>query len=255
MQIKLAVHRLCIGSAILNALINKLHGYAPLSPMAAAKLEAVVGKPRDVPARCDLMNEGDAPGAMIVVLDGWAARYNILPEGTRQISAFLMPGDCCDLHVSVLTEMDHSIATLTPATIALIQRSELSTLLDTEPALMRAFWWMQLVNEATLRAWIISMGRRDSLQRVGHLMLELFVRANAIGLVKKGQLEMPLTQIVIGDALGLTPVHVNRVLRRLRLEGIMEIDSGTLTIADAVKLARITGFDDTYLHRRLRRAA
>ena len=238
-----------------NALIDKLQGYAPLSTANTAKLAAIIGKPRDVPARHDLMTEGDAPSAMIVVLDGWACRYNILPEGTRQISAFLMQGDCCDLHVSVLAEMDHSIATLVPSSIALIQRSELTALLDAEPALMRAFWWMQLVNEATLRAWIVSMGRRDSLQRVGHLMCELFVRANAIGLVKDGTLVMPLTQLVIGDALGLTPVHVNRVLRRLRLEGVMEISSGTLTIADAAKLARITGFDDTYLHRRLRRAA
>lgn len=238
-----------------NALIHKLSGYAAIAPDIAAKLAAIIGKPRDVPARHDLINEGDAPSAMIVVLDGWACRYNILPEGTRQISAFLMPGDCCDLRVSVLTEMDHSIATLTPSVIALIQRDDLSSLLDAEPALMRAFWWMQLVNEATLRAWIVSMGRRDSLQRVGHLMLELFVRANAIGLVKAGKLVMPLTQTVIGDALGLTPVHVNRVLRRLRMEGVMDIHGGTLTIADSAKLAIVTGFDDSYLHRRLRRAA
>jgi CRP-like cAMP-binding protein len=238
-----------------NALLEKLHGYAPLAPEVSAKLAAIISKPRDVPARLDLMSEGDAPGEMIVILEGWAARYNILPEGTRQISAFLMPGDCCDLHVSVLAEMDHSIATMTPARVATIKRAELGALFDAEPALMRAFWWMQLVNEATLRAWIVSMGRRDSLQRVGHLMCELFVRAERIGIVANGQLEMPLTQIVIGDALGLTPVHVNRVLRRLRLEGVMKIEGGTLTIADSGKLARITGFDDTYLHRRLQRAA
>ncbi|TRW18449.1 Crp/Fnr family transcriptional regulator [Glacieibacterium frigidum] len=226
-----------------------------MPPELAGKLTALLSKPRDIPARQDLMTEGDAPAAMVVMLEGWACRYNILPEGTRQISAFLMPGDCCDLHVSVLTEMDHSIATLTPAKVAHIQRDELNDLLDAEPALMRAFWWMQLVNESVMRAWIVSMGRRDSLQRVGHLMLELYARATAIGLVRDDRLVMPLTQIVIGDALGLTPVHVNRVLRRLREEGVMEIQGGTLTIADSAKLARVTGFDDSYLHRRLKRAA
>lgn len=238
-----------------NALINKLRGYSVLPDAEIARLEAIIGKPREVAARQDLIREGDAPGPMVVILEGWAARYNILPEGTRQISAFLMPGDCCDLHVTVLREMDHSIATLTPALVAQIQRSELEDLIDARPMLMRAFWWMQLVNEATLRAWIVSMGRRDSLQRVGHLMCELYVRASAIGMTEDGKLELPLTQLVLGDALGLTPVHVNRVLRRLRLEGIMEITAGTLIISDIGKLGQVTGFDDSYLHRRLKRAA
>lgn len=238
-----------------NVLLEKLRGFTALSPELAGKLTALLSKPRDVAARQDLMTEGDAPTAMLVMLEGWACRYNILPEGTRQISAFLIPGDCCDLHVGVLTEMDHSISTLTPARVAHIQRDDLNALLDAEPALMRAFWWMQLVNESVMRAWIVSMGRRDSLQRVGHLMLELFARASAVGMVEDGTLQMPLTQIVIGDALGLTPVHVNRVLRRLREEGVMEIHGGTLTISDSAKLARVTGFDDSYLHRRLRRVA
>lgn len=237
-----------------TVLLQKLRGYAPIPVEIGDKLLALLGKPRDIAARQDLMTEGDAPAAMIVILEGWACRYNILPDGTRQISAFLLPGDCCDLNVSVLGAMDHSIATLTPVRITHIERADLTRLLDIEPLLMRAFWWMQLVNEATMRAWIVSMGRRDSLQRVGHLMLELFVRANAIGMVKDGKLAMPLTQIVIGDALGLTPVHVNRVLRQLRLEGVMEIQGGTLTVADSAKLARVTGFDDGYLHRRLRSA-
>lgn len=237
-----------------SALLNKLRGYAPLPEDAAAKLLALLDKPREVPARHDLMSEGDAPAAMIVILEGWACRYNSLPDGTRQISAFLLPGDCCDLNVPLLVAMDHSIATLTPARVTHIDRGDLNRLLDSEPVLMRAFWWMQLVNESTMRAWIVGMGRRDSLQRVGHLMLELFARASAVGLVSDGKLAMPLTQIVIGDALGLTPVHVNRVLRRLRLEGIMEIQGGMLTIADSTRLAHLTGFDDAYLHRRLRRA-
>jgi CRP-like cAMP-binding protein len=97
------------------------------------------------------------------------------------------------------------------------------------------------------------MGRRDSVQRVAHLMCELYVRALNIGLTVGDRFEMPLTQIVLGDALGLTPVHVNRVLRKLKVRGVMSLSRGSLTIADVGKLAVVAGFDDNYLHRRLRR--
>jgi CRP-like cAMP-binding protein len=177
----------------------------------------------------------------------------MLPEGTRQITAFLMPGDCCDTHAFLLEQMEHAIATLTPARVAIIPRKRMEELLLTRPALTRAFWWTQLVDEDTLRAWIVSMGRRSSLQRVAHLMCELYVRARNIGLIDGDRFELPLTQLVLGDALGLTAVHVNRVLRKLRISGVMELTSGSLIISDISRLANVAGFDDNYLHRRLRR--
>lgn len=237
-----------------NAFIRKLSGHASLSEEDVALLEGACSAPKTVSARQDLIREGDEPGPIFVILEGWACRYKILPEGTRQITAFLMPGDCCDMHASVLERMEHSIATLTPARVATIRRARMEELIMTRQALSRAFWWTQLVDEDTLRAWMVSMGRRDSVQRVAHLMCELYVRARNIGLIDDDRFEMPLTQAVLGDALGLTAVHVNRVLRKLRLSGVMELAAGSLIIADISKLARIAGFDDTYLHRRLRRA-
>lgn len=235
-----------------NAFIDKLSGYAPLSAEDAKLLEAACGKPQDVPARHDLIREGDKPGPIFVILGGWACRYKLLPEGTRQITAFLMPGDCCDMHASVLDQMEHTIATLTSARVAMIPRARMEELILSRPALTRAFWWTQLVDEDTLRAWIVSMGRRNSLQRVAHLMCELYVRAHNIGLTNGDRFELPLTQVVLGDALGLTAVHVNRVLRKLRVSGVMELTAGSLIIADVSKLAHVAGFDDNYLHRRLR---
>ena len=240
---------------MVNAFIRKLCGHVALSAADIALLTAECASARDVPARYDLIREGDAPGPLFVVLSGWACRYQTLPEGTRQITAFLMPGDCCDMHVSVLSAMDHSIATLTDARVASIPRARFEHLIETRPALTRALWWSQLVDEGVLRAWIVSMGRRDSIERVAHLMCELYVRARSIGLTDGDQLALPLTQIVLGDALGLTPVHVNRVLRRLRLQGIMDLRDGTLVIANIDKLAQVAGFDDQYLQRRLQRAA
>jgi CRP-like cAMP-binding protein len=237
------------------AFVERLRGYADLSAQDADLLEATCAAQRDVRAREDLIREGDKPAAVFVVLDGWACRYKMLPEGGRQITAFLMPGDCSELHESLLEEMDHSIATLTRARIAAIPRARLEALTEARPAIRRAFWWAQLVDEGVLRAWIVSMGRRDSLQRVAHLMCELYLRARDVGLGAENGLELPLTQSVIGDALGLTPVHVNRVLRRLRLAGAMELRAKALVISDPGKLAGIAGFDEGYLHRRTRCAA
>ncbi len=186
-----------------------------------------------------------------MILEGWACRYKLLQEGTRQITAFLMPGDTCDLHDSVSTYMDHSIATLTTARIALVPRGVLQTLLETRPDISRAYLWNELVNQDTLRAWIVSMGRRNGLQRVAHLMCELYVRARNVGLTDGDRFELPLTQTVIGDALGLTPIHVNRVLRKLRIGGMVSLSGGRLVIADIAKLAAVAGFDDNYLHQRL----
>ena len=209
---------------------------------------------RVFPARYDLIREGDKPSAVFLMLEGWACRYKLLPEGGRQIMAFLMPGDFCDMHVAILDEMDHTIATITKARVATIPRSTMENLVEATPRITHAFWRSQLIDEATLRAWIVSMGRRGSVERVAHLMCELYVRAHSIGLAGEDRLAFPLTQIVLADALGLTPVHINRVLRTLRVEGVMEIGRGMLVIADPQKLARIAGFDDNYLHRRLRTA-
>ncbi len=235
-----------------NAFIRKLGGLGGLSGEDVALLEGVCSKPRRIGARRDLIREGDKPGPIFVILEGWACRYKILPEGTRQITAFLMPGDCCDMHASVLETMEHSIATLTAALVTTIDRSRMEFLITTRPAMARAFWWTQLVDEDTLRAWIVSMGRKDSKQRVAHLMCELYVRARTIGLTADERFEVPLTQAALGDALGLTAVHVNRVLRKLRLSGVMELTAGSLIINNITMLAQLAGFDDTYLHRKLR---
>lgn len=238
-----------------NAFIDKLSGYGSFSAEEIAPLEAACRNHRSVPARKDLIREGDEPGPIFVLLDGWACRYKLLPEGTRQITAFLMPGDCCGLQASVSDHMEHSIATLTLARVAVVPRKRMEVLIESRPAITRAFGWTQLVDQDTLRAWMVSIGRRNSLQRVAHLMCELYVRARNIGLTDDGCLRLPLTQIVLADALGMTAVHVNRVLRKLRVSGAMELTAGTLIIADIAELAHFAGFDENYLHGRLRRVA
>ena len=189
------------------------------------------------------------------MLEGWACRYKILPNGTRQVLAFLMPGDSCDLHVGLLAEMDHSIQTITPASVATIDREAMDAIRDTHRGVAKAMYSAQLIDEGTMRAWITSMGRRASIERVAHLMCELYLRARNIGLVSEPSLALPLSQLLLADALGMTPVHLNRVLKELRIAGAMSLQRGSLLITDPEKLVRIAGFDENYLHRRLRRAS
>lgn len=237
-----------------NAFVRKLSSIAALDSAEKTMLSRVCDATRLFPARHDLIREGDKPGPVYIILDGWACRYKLLPEGGRQIMAFLMPGDFCDMHVAVLDEMDHTIATITKARVVAVPRQTMEHLVDATPSLSHAFWRAQLIDEATLRAWIVSMGRRGSIERVAHLICELYVRARTIGLASEQTLVFPLTQIVLADALGLTPVHINRVLRKLRLQGVIELGRGMLVIQDPDKLARIAGFQDNYLHRRLKKA-
>lgn len=238
-----------------NRFIDKLVGFAPLPEGAVAMLADATAGAKIFDARHDLIREGDKPGPIFVILEGWACRYKILPNGTRQLLAFLMPGDSCDLHVYLLAEMDHGIQTLTPCLVARIDRNDMDAMFDEHPVIMKAMYLSQLIDEGTMRAWITSIGRRSSIERVAHLMCELYLRARNIGLSHEENLVLPLSQIVLADALGMTAVHINRVLKQLRLAGAMTLKRGSLVIVDPVKLIQIAGFDENYLHRRLRNAA
>ncbi|MHB8285208.1 MAG: Crp/Fnr family transcriptional regulator [Caulobacteraceae bacterium] len=238
-----------------NSFIEKLRSYSELTSEGAAALAAATAKPRKVAAKHDLIREGDRPGPVFIMLEGWACRYKILPSGTRQVLAFLMPGDCCDLHVGLLAEMDHSIQTITPALVATIDRDDMDAIMDKHRAVAKAMYIGQLIDEGTLRSWITSMGRRTSTERVAHLICELYLKARSNGLASEACFALPLSQTLLADALGMTPVHLNRVLKELRLSGAMTLQRGSLVITDPAKLVQIAGFDENYLHRRLRSAA
>jgi CRP-like cAMP-binding protein len=236
-----------------NAFVNKLRRYVDLSPEESVALEDATAASRRVRAKTDLIREGDQPGPVFVMLEGWAMRYKILPSGTRQIMAFLMPGDACDLHVGLVAQMDHSIQTLTTSRVAAISRGEMDRLFDDYPGIARAMYVSQLADEGTLRSWIVSIGRRSSIERVAHLICELYVRAHEGGL-ERAEFEMPFSQVVLADALGMTPVHINRMLRDLREAGVIGMRRNCIAILKPTTLAGIAGFDQNYLHRRTRPA-
>jgi CRP-like cAMP-binding protein len=236
-----------------NRFIHKLRTFGPLARDGVAALAAATTKWQEFGARKDLIREGDRPGPVFVILEGWACRYKILPSGTRQILAYMMPGDSCDLHAGLLHEMDHGIQTIVPSRVATISRGDMDAIMDGHPSVAKAMYLAQLVDEGTMRAWITSMGRRNSIERVAHLMCELYLRARNIGLTSEPHFTLPLSQMLLADSLGMTAVHLNRILKELRASGAMTLQRGSLSIIDAPKLVRIAGFDENYLHRRLRR--
>ena len=238
---------------MVNRFVAKLCGFAELSDEECKALARVTSEARAYRPRQDLIREGDQPGPVFVILDGWAFRYKVLPSGSRQIMAFLMPGDACDLHIGMLATMDHSIQTATSAQVATISRQAMDEIMDAYPKIARAMYIAQLVDESTLRAWIVSLGRRSSAERAAHLLLELHIRAVRTGVASQDGMELPLSQAVLADALGMSPVHINRVLQDLRQSQAIALRRGVLRIQNAAALTQFSGFDESYLHRRLRK--
>ena len=230
-----------------NVLTRKLESFAPLPEADKLLLDEVVREAQEVGPREDLIREGDAPTHVNLILEGFACRYKVLADGTRQIMAYLVPGDFCDLHVFILKQMDHTIATLSRCTVVKIPRARILELTE-RPAIARAFWWAALVDEATLREWLVNVGARPAEQRVAHLLCELLVRLRVVGLADGGQYELPLTQQELGDTTGLSNVHVNRVLQHLRREGLITLKDKKLVILDVERLEAFSGFTPNYLH-------
>lgn len=233
---------------MLEPLFAKLGTVMKLSDADRKALEGLSTHVRRVEALRDITAEGDRPEHVHLVLEGWAARYKVTPTGARQITAFLIPGDFCDLHITVLAEMDHSIAALTSATVAQLVPDRIAELSHTHPHLVTGLWWATLVDEAVLRSWIVNLGRRSALQRLAHLICELHLRMAHVGLAEHDVFRLPLTQEQLADALGLTPVHTNRTLQALRARELLAWHGRDMEILDIARLRQVAGFDANYLH-------
>jgi len=239
----------------MNPLIRKLMGFNTLSGADREALDALCGSVVERRSGAHLIREGEQPASVFLLIDGWAFRYKYTENGGRQILAFLLPGDLCDPQVFILEQMDHSIALLSDARVVEIPKKVIVALTEDHPAIARALWWSALVDEAVLREWLVNMGRRDARARLAHLFCELWMRMCHVGLSDDGAFSLPLTQEQLGDTVGLTSVHVNRVLQGMRTEGLITMQSKTLTILDTERMTMIAGFDPKYLHFRRRRAA
>ena len=235
------------GEASDNPLIRKLSHFAPLSPFDRETLGNLTSEEERVAADRDIVAEGMAPRSVFVILEGMAVRYRGLSDGGRQIMTFLIPGDLCDMHVFLLRAMDHSIGTITPVRIAAISRERMMDVFTLHPRISAALWWSSMQEEAMLRERIVSLGRRDARGRIAYLLCELLWRHAAIGLTSNGAFWLPLTQTELGDTLGLTPVHVNHILKEFRAQRLITMEQKTINLLDVPGLQEVAGFTKDYL--------
>lgn len=231
-----------------SSLARKLSLFAPLSDSDREVLAALTPTVEVFRPDTDISVEGVVPRSVMLVQEGMAVRYRSLPDGRRQIMTFLIPGDLCDPHVFLLKAMDHSIGTITMVRASPIARSALMETFATRPRISAALWWSSLQEESMLRERIVSLGRRDARGRIAYLLCELYWRYDAIGLAADRRFHLPLTQTELGDALGLTPVHVNRVLREFREQRLIAIEHRILRMLDVEGLQEIAAFNKEYLH-------
>nr|USU32740.1 Crp/Fnr family transcriptional regulator [Methylobacterium sp. OTU13CASTA1] len=232
-----------------DPLIVKLEQFEHLDDEERRALLALTdGRMLHYEPRSDIIREGEDPRVVRLVLSGWACRYKQLPDGCRQIVAFFLPGDLCDHNVFVLSEMDHSIGTLTAVTLIEIAPAAFEAMMSARPQVTRALWWESLVNAGTQREWILNLGGRDALERLAHLFCELFHRLRGIGQTQDASYDMPLTQSDLAEVTGLTPVHVNRTLQTLRQRGLLTLKGRRLTILSRPGLERLALFNPNYLH-------
>lgn len=232
-----------------NAFIRKLGNFTKLSREDKALLTRVTAeRVRNVGAREDIVAEGAKPSFINIILSGWAARYKFLEDGRRQIMAFFLPGDMCDLNVFLLRHMDHTIGALTPVTVAEITRTVYDDLMHAGPRITQSLWWESLVAAAVQREWAMNLGQRDASERMAHLFCELFVRLRSVGQAVGNACELPLTQNDLGDATGLSSVHVNRTLQALRHANLIMLKGKVLTVPDMAALQTASLFDANYLH-------
>lgn len=223
-------------------------GRAVMSEAEKDVLEAAVERVETLPARTIVTSRGDRVRYSTLLLDGWMCRYMDARDGFRQLVAMQVAGDFVDLHGYPLRRLDHDVGTLSEARVALIPHARLTEIVDEHPNLARVLWRSTLLDAALHREWIFRIGRLDALGRVGHILCETHARLAATGRAVDGAFEWTLTQQDMGEACGLTAVHVNRTLRRLREDGLAEIARGTARILDLPQLARASEFDPDYLY-------
>jgi CRP-like cAMP-binding protein len=229
-------------------LVTKLSNFVPLEDEDIRVLDALCVKEERFEADTDIAVQGDVPRSAFVLTHGMACRYRLLPDGKRQILTFMIPGDVFGLHAFLLKALDHSVGTLVPTRLAAISRDTVFDLFEHHPRIGAALWWSALQEEAINRERIVALGRRSARGRVAYLLCELVWRQKAVGLAEDHAIRLPLTQLELADTLGLTSVHINRILQGFRRDNLIALAQHRLTLLAVERLQKIAGFNQDYLH-------
>ncbi|OKO81536.1 Crp/Fnr family transcriptional regulator [Bradyrhizobium sp. AS23.2] len=234
--------------AIRAALVRRLHVSSGISEDDVKEIESLPISVRQFPAETPVVRDGERATNCCLIADGFCVRSKTIASGKRQILSIHIPGEIPDLMSLFLHVMDHDLITLAPSTLGFISHDTLQKLHRRRPNVAEMFWRDTLIDAAMFREWIVNVGQRPAPSRLAHVMIELRERLRIIGRVDGSSFEMPLTQEQIGEALGITAVHANRVIKQLRQEGVVELQRGRATVLDERKFLELADFDDRYLH-------
>ena len=232
----------------LELLVRNLELRSPLAPEDRAAVLNLPHTLRTLEAGTYTIREADPPEYCAILISGFAYRQKLTGEGSRQIVALHIPGDALDFQNLFLDVSDHSVQMLTRAKVAFITIGDLQVLARERPAVGHAIIVKILVEASIFREWVLNVGRRDSRMRLAHLLCELSVRLDAEGLATEYGYELPMTQEQLADAVGLTPVHVNRTLKALEAEGLIVRSKRSVTFPDWKRLRLVGDFNQRYLH-------
>lgn len=213
----------------------------------AALRETIIGL-EDVGPKHTLVKRGEPLNKSILLLEGLVCRYKDLRNGRRQISAIHGPGDFLDLHGFTLKKLDHDVMTLSRCKVAFAEHPRLTWLTENYPHLSRLLWFSTNLDAAIHREWELSLGQRTGVARLAHLFCELYQRLAIVGLVEGESYAFPINQTELGECLGLTPVHTNRVLKELRERKLATFKGGRVSIHDMRDLESLAEFDPSYLY-------
>ena len=232
---------------MLSPLIRKLERFSPLSEAEKQAIQSAPLRLWQVASHQDIVSDRARPAEVHLIANGFACRYKVLHDGRRQITAFLMAGDFCDLRGLLLHQMDFGVAALGPTTLAVISHERLMDIFEKHPRLAFGLWRDTMIDATIYRQWLINIGRRSAYAGIAHLLCEIWLRMQAVGLARDGSFELPMTQAEIGDALGLSTVHVNRTLQQLRADSLIEFKSNVVRVLDWQRLETSGEFDPSYL--------
>jgi CRP-like cAMP-binding protein len=231
-----------------HPLVRKMDSIVDLTSEERDGLRSLPMMVRKVGADQDIIRDGDRPSQSCLLLEGMLFRYKLAGEDRRQIMAFHIAGEIPDLQSLYIKTMDHSLAAVTDSKVGFIQHEALYRFMAEFPRVAGAFWRETLIDAAIFREWMVGIGRRKAPSRIAHLLCEMYVRLDSIGMAENWTVTLPITQEELGDALGLSAVHTNRALQELRGQDLIVFERGKLTILDWQGLVQVGEFDPTYLH-------
>ena len=233
---------------VLAALLRRLNTVSGLDDADIAAIRALPINVRHWEAGRTIVSDGERPTDCCLVIEGFCVRAKTILDGQRQILSIHIPGEIPDLQSLHLHRMDHDLIAVAPSTLGFISHTSMRALTRTNPNIAEVLWRDTLIDSAIFREWIVNVGQRPAASRLAHTVVELRRRLAVIGREAGDTFEMPLTQEQISEALGITPVHANRIIRQLRDDGIVDINRGRVTVLNEAKLADLAQFDDRYLH-------